>query len=109
MPPLRATIAFKAYEFDCHGVEMNQRYRSGALQTDGQPDPGFARDAELRCQPTTFPGARLPHVWLFRAMGGRMSSLDLSGAGRFTLLTGIGGGWPLLVFGGQAEILPDPR
>ena len=63
---LRAAIAFKKFEFDCHGVEMNQRYGSGAVLTDGQPDPGFARDAELHYQPTTWPGARLPHVWLFR-------------------------------------------
>ena len=91
---LRAAIEFKKYEFDCHGIEMNQRYRSGAVLTDGQPDPGFARDAELHYQPTTWPGARLPHAWLFRPDGGRVSSLDLCGGGQFTLLTGIGGeGW----------------
>lgn len=28
---LRAAIAFKTYEFDAHGVEMNQRYRSAAV------------------------------------------------------------------------------
>lgn len=91
---LRAAIAYKKYEFDCHGTEMNQRYRSGAVLTDGQPDPGFAGDAELHYQPTSFPGARLPHVWLFRPKGERLSSLDLCGGGQFTLLTGIGGeGW----------------
>ena len=91
---LRAAIAFKAYEFDCHGVEMNQRYRSSAALTDGQPDPGFAGDAELHYHPSTWPGARLPHVWLFIAGGARVSSLDLCGHGQFTLLTGIGGdGW----------------
>lgn len=88
---LRAAIAFKSYEFDCHGVEMNQRYRCGAVLTDGQPDPGFAHDAELHYAPTTWPGARLPHVWLFRPSGEKLSSLDLCGNGQFTLLTGIGG------------------
>src|SRR5258705_5167477 len=39
-------------------------------------------------------GARLPHVWLFDGHGGKVSTLDLAGHGRFALLTGIGGqGW----------------
>ncbi len=91
---LRQAIAFKKYEFDAHGVEMNQRYASGAVATDGQADPGFDRDAELHYQPTTYPGARLPHAWVFDAAGGKHSTLDLCGKGVFTLLTGIGGeGW----------------
>ncbi|MGL4235248.1 FAD-dependent oxidoreductase [Tabrizicola sp.] len=88
---LREAIAFKKYEFDAHGVEMNQRYRSGAVVTDGQMEPAFELDAELHYQPTTWPGARLPHVWLFDAHGGKHSTLDLCGHGAFTLFTGIGG------------------
>ena len=87
---LRRAIAFKTYEFDCHGVEMNQRYRSDAIVTDGQIEPAADRDMELHYQPTTWPGARLPHVWLF-GRGGKVSSLDICGHGEFTLLTGIGG------------------
>jgi len=91
---LRAAIEFKKYEFDCHGVEMNQRYRSGAVVTDGQAEPAFIQDAELHYQPTTWPGARVPHVWLFDPTGGKHSTLDLCGKGAFTLFTGIGGeGW----------------
>jgi 2,4-dichlorophenol 6-monooxygenase len=91
---LREAIAFKKYEFDAHGVEMNQRYRSDAVVTDGQIEPAFELDAELHYQPTTWPGARIPHVWLFDASGAKHSTLDLSGHGRFTLFTGIGGeGW----------------
>ncbi len=91
---LRKAIAFKVYEFDCHGVEMNQRYTSGAVVADGQPEPAFQKDAELHYQPTTWPGARLPHVWLFTADGKKVSSLDLCGHGAFSLLTSIGGqGW----------------
>ena len=89
---LRKAIAFKSYEFDCHGIEMNQRYDSGAVVRDGQPDPGFDRDPELHYQPTTWPGARLPHAWLFDQDGHRVSTLDLCGKGRWTILTGIGGG-----------------
>ncbi|MCP5201156.1 MAG: FAD-dependent monooxygenase [Gammaproteobacteria bacterium] len=89
---LREAIAFKRYEFDAHGVEMNQRYRSGAVVSDDQPEPAFERDAELHYQATTWPGARLPHAWVFDgATGAEVSTLDLCGKGRFTLFTGIGG------------------
>jgi len=88
---LNAAIAFKKYEFDAHGVEMNQRYRSDAIVTDGAPAPAFGRDAELHYQPTTWPGARLPHAWVFDASGGKHSTLDLTGQGQFTILTGLGG------------------
>jgi len=91
---IRKAIEFKKYEFDCHGVEMNQRYRSAAIVTDGQPEPPFTRDPELHAQFTTWPGARLPHVWVFDRAGRQHSTLDLCGRGQFTVLTGIGGeGW----------------
>jgi len=91
---IRDAIAYKVYEFDAHGVEMNQRYKSKAILTDGQPEPEFAKDPELHYQPTTWPGARLPHVWLFSHSGEKVSTLDLTGHGVFTILTGIGGdGW----------------
>ena len=87
---LRKAIAFKSYEFNCHGVEMNQRYRSAAVVGDGTPEPAFTRDKELYYQATSYPGARVPHVWLDQG-GNRISSLDLTGKGKFSLLTGIGG------------------
>jgi 2,4-dichlorophenol 6-monooxygenase len=88
---LRQAIAFKKYEFDAHGVEMNQRYKSAGVVTDGEAEPGFERDAELHYQPTTWPGARVPHAWLFDPQGGKHSTLDVTGKGRFTILTGISG------------------
>ena len=88
---LRKAIAFKKYEFDCHGVEMNQRYVSGAIDADGQKEPAFEKDKELHYAPTTWPGARLPHVWVFDKLGKQHSTLDITGKGHFTLLTGIGG------------------
>lgn len=91
---IREAIASKVYEFDAHGVEMNHRYRSAAIVTDGQEEPPFEKDAELHYQPTTWPGARLPHAWLFGEGGAKVSTLDLCGKGRFTVFTGIGGkGW----------------
>ncbi len=58
--------------------------------SDGTPEPAYTRDRELYYQPTTWPGARLPHCWLEHA-GQTVSTLDLVGKGHFTLLTGIGG------------------
>ncbi|EBU7498296.1 2,4-dichlorophenol 6-monooxygenase, partial [Salmonella enterica subsp. enterica serovar Typhi] len=88
---IREAIAAKIYEFDAHGVEMNQRYKSGAIQADGQKEPAFEKDAELHFQQTTWPGARLPHAWVYGAHGEKASTLDLSGHGKFTVLTGIRG------------------
>ncbi|MER5451527.1 FAD-dependent monooxygenase [Streptomyces sp. NPDC002764] len=87
---LREAIAHKVYEFNAHGVDLNQRYDSAAIVSDGTPDPGFDRDPELYHQPSSRPGARLPHAWI--TSGTRtLSTLDTVGRGRFTLLTGIGG------------------
>lgn len=88
---LRQAIAFKTYEFDAHGVEMNQRYKSSAAITDGQMEPSFELDPELHYQPTTWPGARVPHAWIYDQEGKKHSTLDLTGKGRFTILTGISG------------------
>ena len=87
---LRRAIAAKIYEFNAHGVEMNHRYASAAVVPDGTPEPAWTRDPELFYHATTWPGARLPHVWLQRG-GLPVSTLDLVGHGRFTVLTGIGG------------------
>jgi 2,4-dichlorophenol 6-monooxygenase len=73
-----------------YGVEMNQRYQSCAVAGDGTPDPGFARDEACWYQPSTRPGAHLPHAWLTRNQR-RVSTLDLCGKGKFTLLTGVSG------------------
>ena len=87
---LREAIAFKVYEFNAHGVDLNQRYVSDAIVPDTAGEETFARDPELHHQPTTRPGARIPHAWI--TTGTRtLSTLDTVGRGRFTLLTGIGG------------------
>jgi 2,4-dichlorophenol 6-monooxygenase len=87
---LREAIAFKVYEFDAHGVEMNQHYVSDAVQAGPDDVRRFDEDAELVYQPSTCPGARLPHVWIEQDRH-RVSSLDVVGHGQFTVLTGIGG------------------
>lgn len=77
-------------QFNAHGVEMGQRYVSRAVVGNGTPFPPFRRDADLYYQPTTHPGAALPHVWLQRGTDD-VSTLDLCGYDRFTLITGAGG------------------
>jgi 2,4-dichlorophenol 6-monooxygenase len=88
---LRKAISHKKYEFDCHGVEMNQRYTSSAVVADGRTAPGDDVDMELHYVPTTLPGARIPHVWVFDHSGRQHSTLDITGQGAFTLITSIGG------------------
>ncbi len=88
---LRKALELKNYEFNAHGVELGHRYRSAAVVGDGTPEPAYTRDPELYYHPTTWPGARLPHVWLADATGKKHSTHDLAGKGRFALLTGISG------------------
>ena len=73
-----------------HGVEMNQRYTSSAIYPDGTSDPGFVRDPAFHYQASTRPGAHLPHAWLTKDQR-PVSTLDLCGQGKFTLLTGKSG------------------
>ena len=73
-----------------HGVEMNQRYISGAVASDGTPVPEFSRDKEYFFQSSSRPGAHTPHCWLTKNQR-RVSTLDLCGKGRFTILTGLSG------------------
>ncbi|MGO9958796.1 MAG: FAD-dependent oxidoreductase [Solirubrobacteraceae bacterium] len=87
---LREALELKDYEFNAHGVELGQRYRSCAVVDDGTPEPPYNRDPELYYHATTWPGARLPHCWLGR-QGHKVSTHDLAGKGRFVVLTGISG------------------
>jgi 2,4-dichlorophenol 6-monooxygenase len=89
---LAQALDLKNTEFNAQGVEMNQRCVSSAVL----PDPAageevFERDPQLYLQPTTRPGAKIPHAWLIGHDGRRISTLDLVGKGRFTVVTGISG------------------
>nr|WP_275403925.1 transposase [Pseudonocardia acidicola] len=76
--------------------------RAGAEQVEAggdrvmPPDPSvgeetFARDPQLYLQATTRPGAELRHTWLVDADGQRISTLDVTGKGKFSLVTGLAG------------------
>jgi 2,4-dichlorophenol 6-monooxygenase len=86
---LLSGLTLMNYQFNAHGVELGQRYRSRAIWS-GEPFPQSQRDPELYFQPDTVPGSHLPHVWL-RHDGRQVSTLDLIDYGGFTLITGIGG------------------
>jgi 2,4-dichlorophenol 6-monooxygenase len=87
---LRKAIELSNYQFNAHGVELGYRYQSAAIVDDGSPEVTPARDPQLYYQPTTRPGARVPHVRLERD-GVPVSSLDLVDDLGFALLTGVGG------------------
>lgn len=77
------------------GLAYNQWYTSKAvyLEDELDPRPLLEGDPVVEVQVITFPGSRLPHVWLdIPERGNLTSTLDLAGKGRFCLLTGVGGG-----------------
>lgn len=85
-------LALKDREFNAQGVELNQRYESTAVVPDPSVGPEeWLADKELYLQPTTRPGAKLPHAWLIDRKGNRISTLDAVGKGKFTLITGQSG------------------
>jgi 2,4-dichlorophenol 6-monooxygenase len=87
---LRLAVQKKIHEFGARGIELNQFYRSHAIVHEGQSAPDSELDLELFHRPTTCPGAHLPHAWVQRN-GHALSTLDLVGKGRFTLIAGVGG------------------
>jgi 2,4-dichlorophenol 6-monooxygenase len=85
-------LDLKQTEFNAQGVEMNQRYESAAVLPDGDGEPEvWRRNQHLYNQPTTRPGAKIPHAWLIGRDGARLSTLDVTGKGKFTLVTGLAG------------------
>lgn len=89
---LAKALALKNTEFNAQGTEMNQRCESAAVCADTDAgDEVWQRDRHLYLQPTTRPGAKLPHTWLIDRSGHKVSTLDLVGKGLFTLLTGLSG------------------
>lgn len=93
----KEAIQRTSHEFHGLGVEMGQVYSGSGIYCADEPSP-YARtgraqeDDVLYYEPSTYPGCRLPHVWLNRAIPEEpTSTIDLAGHGAFTLFTGIGG------------------
>ena len=86
---LAEALRLQDYNFNALGVELGQRYSSEAIVSDGTVVVDEV-DTELYYVPRTVPGSHIPHAWLARGTE-QLSSLDIVGRDRFTVLTGIGG------------------
>jgi hypothetical protein len=90
---LAESMDFTCHEFQAHGSDMGQRYKSPAVFLEGAGDPpALPSNPTLYHEPHTFPGLRLPHAWLNTSIPKlQVSTIDLAGKGRFALFTGHGG------------------
>ncbi|KAK0614892.1 putative 2,4-dichlorophenol 6-monooxygenase [Bombardia bombarda] len=87
-------------EFNGLGIEMGQRYGGRGVYVEDETEPftvseRTASNPVLYYDPGTYPGCRLPHVWLNKAATvsrrENISTIDLAGNRDFSLFTGHGG------------------
>jgi 2,4-dichlorophenol 6-monooxygenase len=83
---LRA-IRLQSQEFGEHNVEYGYTYESAAIVPDGTPAPQSPDDVRIY-EPSTRPGAPLPHAWIDDEDGVRRPIKDLVAPGRFLLIAG---------------------
>ena len=94
---LQNAVTHTRHEFHGLGIEMNQQYSGQGIYDADEKVPytlsgRAAEDPVLYHSPNTYPGCRLPHVWLNTTIPDKpVSTIDLAGHGEFTLFTGIGG------------------
>jgi hypothetical protein len=94
---LQSAIEETEHEYHALGTEMGQFYESSAVHSADEKASFFtpevvAQDPDLVLTRSTYPGCRMPHVWLNNATPvQRISSIDLAGGGAYTIYTGIGG------------------
>ena len=86
---LRAMRA-QSMEFSELNVEYGYRYQSAAVVPDGSAAPAPADEIRVY-QPSTRPGAPLPHAWIDDEDGHRRPVKDLLAPGRFLLIAGEDG------------------
>jgi hypothetical protein len=86
---LRAMRA-QSMEFSELNVEYGYCYQSAAVVPDGSAAPAPADDIRVY-QPSTRPGAPLPHAWIDDEDGHRRPVKDLVTPGRFLLIAGEDG------------------
>ena len=86
---LRA-IRAQSMEFSELNVEYGYCYQSAAIVPDGGAAPAPADDIRVY-QPSTRPGAPLPHAWIDDEDGRRRPVKDLVAPGRFLLIAGEDG------------------
>jgi 2,4-dichlorophenol 6-monooxygenase len=77
----------QSMEFGELNVELGYRYESAAIVDDGSPPPDPVDPVRIY-EPSTRPGAPLPHAWIDDEDGGRRPIKDLVGPGRLLLIAG---------------------
>ncbi|KAL6251316.1 hypothetical protein RBB50_001524 [Rhinocladiella similis] len=88
---LKVAVDLQNRRSNALGLHLGQRYEdSNAVVSDGSPFPPHQHDPVLFYEPTTHPGAYLPHAWLEHEKK-RLSTLDILEQGQFGLIVGIGG------------------
>lgn len=87
---LRKAIEKQNGRSNAVGIELGQHYISRAVLNEAPPFFEPKRDPVLYYEPTTRPGAHLPHAWIEHERR-QVSTLDIVGQRRFTLIVGIGG------------------
>jgi 2,4-dichlorophenol 6-monooxygenase len=83
-------MRMQSMEFDELNVEFGYAYESAAVVPDGSPAPRPVDDIRVY-EPSTRPGAPLPHAWIDDEDGRRRAIKDLVAPGRFLLIAGEDG------------------
>jgi 2,4-dichlorophenol 6-monooxygenase len=81
------TMRAQSMEFSELNVEYGYGYESAAVVPDGSAPPDPLDDIRVY-EPSTRPGAPLPHAWIDDQEGGRRAIKDLVAPGRFLLIAG---------------------
>ncbi|KAF5011620.1 hypothetical protein FDECE_2283 [Fusarium decemcellulare] len=92
---LHDALEQKTQELESLGIAYNQWYTSTAvfLEDEPSPRPRLEGDPVVEVQVGTYPGSRLPHVWVDSPTRQNMiSTIDIAGKGSFCLLVGVNGG-----------------
>jgi 2,4-dichlorophenol 6-monooxygenase len=80
-------IRMQSMEFNELNVELGYSYESAAIVPDGSPPPDPVDEVRVY-EPSTRPGAPLPHAWIDDEDGRRRPIKNLVQPGRFLLITG---------------------
>jgi 2,4-dichlorophenol 6-monooxygenase len=87
---VRRGMRAQSMEFSELNVEYGYSYHSAAVVPDGTAPPTAVDDIRVY-QPSTRPGAPLPHAWVEDDDGNRRPLKDLVAPGRFLLIAGEDG------------------
>ncbi len=82
---VQEALAFQSQEFNEHNVEYGYRYDSSAVVSDGSKPPATVDEVRVY-EPSTFPGAPVPHAFLTGQDGTVIALLDLIEPGNFLLI-----------------------